>query len=57
MTVSIMNRSTSRVVWISLLLVTASAPSMAQQPGGQGSVGTQIKNLGWQAGPSDGKFL
>jgi|tagenome__1003787_1003787.scaffolds.fasta_scaffold20855670_2 uncharacterized membrane-anchored protein len=53
---SIVNRSILRAVWISLLLLTASAASMAQEPGGQGNVGTQIKNLGWQAGPSDGKI-
>lgn len=46
----------SRVVWISLFLVTASAPSMAQEPGGQGSVAAQIRNLGWKAGPSEGKI-
>src|SRR5215510_3360147 len=51
-----MMHSMSRVVWISLLLVTASAPSMAQQPGSQDSVGAQIRNLGWKAGPSEGKI-
>jgi len=56
MTPSIMTLSLSRVVWISLLLVAASAPSMAQEPGGQGSVATQIRNLGWKVGPSDGKI-
>jgi len=56
MTRSIMMRSISRVVWISLLLVTASMPSMAQAPGGQDSVGAQIRKLGWQAGPSEGKI-
>lgn len=56
MTLSIMRLSISRVVWISLLLVTASAPSMGQQPEGQGSVGAQIRNLGWKAGPSEGKI-
>ena len=56
MTRSIMVRSISRVVWISLLLVTASAPSMAQQPGGQDSIGAQIRNLGWKVGPSEGKI-
>jgi len=61
MTRSILARSIlalliSRVVWISLLLVTASVPSMGQEPEEQGSVGTQIRNLGWKAGPSDGKI-
>jgi|SRR5712671_137032 len=56
MTPSMMMLSLSRVVWISLLLVAASAPSMAQEPGGQGSVATQIRNLGWKVGPSDGKI-
>src|SRR5499427_2576730 len=56
MTLSIMIRSISRIVWISLLLVTTSAPSMAQDPGGQDTVGAQIRKLGWQAGPSDGKI-
>jgi uncharacterized membrane-anchored protein len=48
--------STSRVVWISLLLVTTSAPSVGQEPGGQDSVGAQIRNLGWKVGPSEGKI-
>jgi uncharacterized membrane-anchored protein len=48
--------SISRVVWIFLLLVTASAPSMGQEPGGQDSVGAQIRNLGWKVGPSEGKI-
>jgi uncharacterized membrane-anchored protein len=56
MTLSIVRLSISRAVWISLLLVTASAPSMGQQPEGQGSVGAQIRNLGWKAGPSEGKI-
>src|SRR5262245_29438270 len=56
MTRSIMVRSISRVAWISLLLVTASAPSMAQEPGGKDSVGKQIQNLGWKVGPSEGKI-
>jgi uncharacterized membrane-anchored protein len=29
---------------------------MAQAPGGQDSVGTQIRNLGWRVGPSEGKI-
>jgi uncharacterized membrane-anchored protein len=56
MTLSIVRLSISRAVWISLLLATASAPSMGQQPEGQGSVGAQIRNLGWKAGPSEGKI-
>jgi len=48
--------SISRVVWISLLLVTVSVPSMGQEPGGQDSVGAQIRNLGWKVGPSEGKI-
>jgi uncharacterized membrane-anchored protein len=56
MTLSNMTLSTSRVVWISLLLMTTSAPSMGQQPGGQDSVDAHIKKLGWQSGPSDGKI-
>jgi uncharacterized membrane-anchored protein len=51
-----MTLSRSRVVWISLLLVTTSAPSMGQEPGGQDSVGAQIRNLGWKVGPSEGKI-
>ena len=51
-----MTLSMSRVVWISLLLVTTSAPSTAQQPGGQDSIGAQIRNLGWKTGPSEGKI-
>jgi len=52
----IVRLSISRAVWISLLLVTASAPSMGQQPEGPGSVGAQIRNLGWKTGPSEGKI-
>jgi len=48
--------STSRVVWISLLLVTTSAPSMGQESGGQDSIEAQIRNLGWKVGPSEGKI-
>jgi hypothetical protein len=52
----IVRLSISRAVWISLLLVTASAPSMGQQPEAPGSVGAQIRNLGWKTGPSEGKI-
>jgi uncharacterized membrane-anchored protein len=56
MTPSIMILSKSRVVWILLLLLAVTAPSMGQEPEGQGSVGTQIQNLGWKIGPSEGKI-
>jgi uncharacterized membrane-anchored protein len=39
-----------------LFIVAATAPSMAQQPEGPGSIGTQIQNLGWKVGPSEGKI-
>jgi uncharacterized membrane-anchored protein len=48
--------SISKVVGTFLLLVAASAPSMGQEPGGQDSVGAQIRNLGWKVGPSEGKI-
>jgi uncharacterized membrane-anchored protein len=39
-----------------LFVVAAIAPSVAQQPEGPGSIGTQIQNLGWKVGPSEGKI-
>jgi len=48
--------SRSKVVGTFLLLVAASTPSMGQEPGGQDSVGAQIRNLGWKVGPSEGKI-
>jgi uncharacterized membrane-anchored protein len=38
-----------------LFVVAATVPSMAQQPEGPGSIATQIQNLGWKVGPSEGK--
>ena len=39
-----------------LFVVVATVPSMAQQPEGPGSIATQIQNLGWKLGPSEGKI-
>src|SRR5215510_52543 len=48
--------STSKVVCTFWLLVAATVQSMAQQPEGPGSIATQIQNLGWKIGPSEGKI-
>jgi len=46
--------SVSRFVCTLLLLVAATAPSAAQQSEGE-NIGSQIRNLGWKVGPSEGK--
>jgi uncharacterized membrane-anchored protein len=52
--------SVSKFIWRFvcplLFVVAAIAPSVAQQPEGPGSIGTQIQNLGWKVGPSEGKI-
>ena len=47
--------SVSRFVCTLLLLVAATAPSAAQQSEGE-NIGSQIRNLGWKVGPSEGKI-
>jgi uncharacterized membrane-anchored protein len=46
----------SRSVCTLVLLVAASVPSVAQQSQEPGSIATQIRNLGWKVGPSEGKI-
>ena len=50
------SRLVSRSVCALALLVAASAPSVAQQSQEPGSIVTEIKNLGWKVGPSEGKI-
>lgn len=47
--------SVSRFVCTLLLLVAATAPSAAQQSEGE-NIGSQIRNLSWKIGPSEGKI-
>src|SRR5262245_38549431 len=46
----------SKSVCALVLLAAASAPSIGQQSQEPGSIATQIQNLGWKIGPSDGKI-
>src|SRR5215510_2058545 len=52
--------SVSKFIWRFvcplLFVVATTALSVAQQPEGPGSIGTQIQNLGWKIGPSEGKI-
>src|SRR5215475_6427824 len=50
------SKSVGKFVCPLLLVVAATVQSMAQQPEGPGSIATQIQNLGWKAGPSEGKI-
>src|SRR5947199_4583091 len=50
------SKLTSKSVCALVLLVAASAPSMGQQSQEPESIDTQIKNLGWKIGPSEGKI-
>jgi len=49
------SKSISKSVCALLLLFAATIPSMGQQSEAPESIGTQIKNLGWKTGPSEGK--